>query len=178
MINRRAVNTDAPNLVNICIDANCKGELTGRFYNKYSRGPVLFGDVNDLLIRMDQLMDRIDFPQASMRNRKFACKSKGSLPAGNIAGNLQPGQGRRDRRCVRDDRRDAEVKTTDEILNEMGRRATFLVNVQYRQNATWQGKVLWAETGESCHFRSALELLKLMDGALENPDESLQEKDA
>ncbi|MCI8888854.1 MAG: hypothetical protein HFG70_12330 [Hungatella sp.] len=64
------------------------------------------------------------------------------------------------------------------MLNETGKRATFLVNVQYRQNATWQGKVLWAETGESCHFRSALELLKLMDGAMEEAGEDAGEKDA
>lgn len=177
LINKRAVNAGAPNLVNICIDKNHSGELTGRFYNRYSREPIFFDDVNDLLIQMDRLMDRIDFPQAAMKDRRFAAKSKGSFPTSSRSGSLKPGQGRRDRRCVRNDRRDAEVKTTDEILNETGKRATFLVNVQYRQNATWQGKVLWAETGESCHFRSALELLKLMDGAMEEAGEDAGEKD-
>ncbi len=68
------------------------------------------------------------------------------------------------------------MRTADEILNEVGKKATFVVNVQYRQNATWQGKVLWAETGKSCNFRSALELLKLIDGALDEAEEGVPEK--
>ncbi|MCI8515328.1 MAG: hypothetical protein HFG75_00350 [Hungatella sp.] len=60
------------------------------------------------------------------------------------------------------------------MLNESGKKATFVVNVQYRQNATWQGKVLWAEAGRSCNFRSALELLKLIDGALDEEEAGAQ----
>ena len=66
------------------------------------------------------------------------------------------------------------MKSTDEILNETGKKATFVVNVQYRQNATWQGKVMWAEAGKSCNFRSALELLKLIDGALDEAEAGVQ----
>ncbi|MCI8982442.1 MAG: hypothetical protein HFG78_08560 [Hungatella sp.] len=61
------------------------------------------------------------------------------------------------------------------MLSETGKKATFIVNVQYRQNATWQGKVLWAETEKSCNFRSALELLKLIDGALDEAEAGAQD---
>lgn len=44
---------------------------------------------------------------------------------------------------------------------------TFIVDVKFRQNSTWQGIVRWKETGKEVHFRSALELLKIMDNALE-----------
>ena len=40
-----------------------------------------------------------------------------------------------------------------------------------RENASWQGKVTWADKGRSQHFRSALELLKLMDQALDEGEE-------
>ena len=50
---------------------------------------------------------------------------------------------------------------------EKGKKTTFLVEVQYRQNATWQGNVTWVEKSEKQPFRSALELLKLIDSALE-----------
>ena len=43
---------------------------------------------------------------------------------------------------------------------------TFIVNVLYRQNASWQGTVKWVETGIEKSFRSTLELLKLMDSAM------------
>jgi len=38
--------------------------------------------------------------------------------------------------------------------------------VQYLENSTWQGEIVWAEKNESLKFRSALELLKIMDSAL------------
>ena len=47
-----------------------------------------------------------------------------------------------------------------------GDAATFAVKVLFRQNASWQGSVLWLERGQELRFRSVLELLLLMDGAL------------
>lgn len=44
--------------------------------------------------------------------------------------------------------------------------ATFHVRVLFRQNASWQGEVLWEEKGLSESFRSVLELLLLIDSAL------------
>ncbi len=45
----------------------------------------------------------------------------------------------------------------------MGR---FMVQIEHCENATWQGSVLWAEKNIAQQFRSALELIKLMDSAL------------
>ncbi|MBR2009616.1 MAG: hypothetical protein IJ936_05780 [Peptococcaceae bacterium] len=47
--------------------------------------------------------------------------------------------------------------------------ATFKVKVLFRQGASWQGKVEWVEEGMETSFRSALELVKLMDSALPQP---------
>ena len=41
----------------------------------------------------------------------------------------------------------------------------FVVDVKFRRNATWQGTVKWE--GKEANFRSTLELLKIMDAALE-----------
>ena len=139
----------APNLMNVCIDRKFGKEITGRCYNRYSQYPVQFDAMNHLFIRMDQLMDTIDFPQSSTKKREFFkrrhCKENGGT---------------------------VKVKTAEEILKESGKKATFVVNVAYRQNSTWQGKVLWAETGQSCYFRSALELMKLIDNALDEGEEA------
>lgn len=151
LIDKRTVDVSAPNLMNICIDKNESNEKQGRFYHRYSAQPEVFTDLNSLLIKADRLMDKIDYPQASMRNRNFFDESKGIKEKGA-----------------------EKVKTTDEILSESGKKATFVVNVQYRQNATWQGKVLWAEAEKSCNFRSALELLKLIDGALDETEAGAQ----
>ncbi len=45
-------------------------------------------------------------------------------------------------------------------------RETFIVKVDHCEHETWQGRVTWAEENKSEHFRSVLELIKLMDGAL------------
>ena len=51
----------------------------------------------------------------------------------------------------------------EEMLQERGVRGTMVIHVQYRQNATWQGKILCVETGETQEFCSMLELLKIID---------------
>lgn len=45
---------------------------------------------------------------------------------------------------------------------------TFRLKIMDQQNGTWQGSVTWVEEQREQHFRSALELLKLIDGALDN----------
>lgn len=55
--------------------------------------------------------------------------------------------------------------------NTLGKKGTFVVHVQYLENATWQGEIVWAEKNESLKFRSALELLKIMDSALGTTDQ-------
>ena len=43
----------------------------------------------------------------------------------------------------------------------------FILNIYNRQNATWQGSVTWVERKEKQQFRSALELLKLIESAFD-----------
>lgn len=52
---------------------------------------------------------------------------------------------------------------------------TFLVKIMNSQNATWQGSVTWVEEKKVQNFRSALELLKLIDGAIgQNENEEIE----
>ncbi|NLW77799.1 MAG: hypothetical protein GXY32_00065 [Ruminococcaceae bacterium] len=63
--------------------------------------------------------------------------------------------------------------------NGPGDSDTFVVNVQFRQHATWQGTVKWAGQNQEVHFRSVLELLKIMDGALiaKHPEDAAETDD-
>ena len=47
---------------------------------------------------------------------------------------------------------------------------TFVVHVSDSENGSWQGQVTWADTNEKMSFRSALELIKLMDGAINSSE--------
>lgn len=49
---------------------------------------------------------------------------------------------------------------------EDNKKGSFLVNICCCENATWQGYVVWAEKNQKEYFRSALELIFLIDGAL------------
>ncbi len=44
----------------------------------------------------------------------------------------------------------------------------FVIDIRYWENFTWQGEILWVDQKQQCSFRSVLELLKLIDGALES----------
>ena len=52
-----------------------------------------------------------------------------------------------------------------------GRAATFVAKVLFRQNASWQGSVQWMEGQREQSFRSALELIFLLDNALRSATE-------
>ena len=55
-----------------------------------------------------------------------------------------------------------------------GVRETFVVQILNTQNATWQGTVTWTDGRRTESFRSALELIRLMDSTLlseEKPEE-------
>lgn len=50
-------------------------------------------------------------------------------------------------------------------------KGSFIVKILDRQNFTWQGTVTWVEKQKVQNFRSALELLKLIDGVLDEDTE-------
>ena len=54
----------------------------------------------------------------------------------------------------------------------MGNKGTFIVKVDHCQNETWQGQVVWADENKKEHFRSALELMQLIDGAIKRGEMS------
>lgn len=53
-------------------------------------------------------------------------------------------------------------------------RETFVVRILSTQNATWQGTVVWTDGGKTQPFRSALELIKLIDSTLGGTQEEPQ----
>ena len=42
----------------------------------------------------------------------------------------------------------------------------FFLIIYHTDNASWQGQVTWADKNITKNFRSTLELIKLMDGAI------------
>ena len=65
------------------------------------------------------------------------------------------------------------------MSNRQKKTETFIIKVMDQQNAPWQGSVTWVDEQREQYFRSTLELLKLIDGALEkrNDDEENSDED-
>lgn len=137
----------APNLLNICIDNREDGECSGRIWYLYGGQPVLFFNTVDLLKKMDGFFDSLNYPQASTTSRTFYMEDKIRKP---------------------EEKKEAVAQmAVQELLEKKGDEATFIIHVKYRQNATWQGEVIWADKKKKKCFRSALELLKMIDSAME-----------
>ena len=96
-----------------------------------------FSGVLELLRKVEALLDGMEFPQSFTSRRSF------QPPAGWTVGGSEAGRLRR------------------------GELATFAVRIIFRRNASWQGSVTWLEGDQKENFRSVLELLLLMDSALQ-----------
>ena len=128
----------------VCVDSYTNGVLVGRFYNPSRRGGEAFQSLTQFLVKMDQTLDEINLPQAFDSARAFA----------------QPPE--------------VELGNTPWPESQKGILATFAVRVIFRQNASWQGSVTWLEGGREESFRSVLELVLLMDSALESTEDNLR----
>lgn len=125
------------------------GSIINNFYGEVS----YFRDVIEMAGIMERFYDALSFPQASQlyrtfrptaRNRK---KYTAQLNAGGRIMNMMP----------------PELENTKE-------KASFVVHVQFRQHATWQGNITWVDKGVTQQFRSVLEMIRLMTEAVESGD--------
>jgi alpha-D-ribose 1-methylphosphonate 5-triphosphate synthase subunit PhnI len=48
----------------------------------------------------------------------------------------------------------------------------FLISIHYQENYSWQGTIQWLDTGQKIHFRSELEMLKLIQSAMDKKDKN------
>lgn len=125
----------------ICIDENGI-DWKGKIYNSILNKEITFYSVNDLVIKLEELMDVLCYPQRGTDIRSFANKNK-------------------ERTLLRKERLKSMEASKDIELK--GKKATFVVKVAYRQNSSWQGEITWVEENKTQRFRSALELIKLID---------------
>ena len=121
----------------VCIDSYENSVPTGRLLNPSLESGRSFTSLVGFLREMDALLDSMKLPQSFSAARSFQKSISGS------GGRSQPVQ-----------------------ESSQGKLATFAVRIIFRQNASWQGSVTWLEGEQEESFRSALELVLLMDSAL------------
>lgn len=133
----------------LCVDEWKDGIPSGRILNACFADEVSFIGFGDLLLTIEQLCDRLKLPQNTVQLR---CGP-------NWKNHL-------DNKAEWNDVRHAETPAgaSDALFSRFGHARVFPVRIQYRMHATWQGMV--QIHGENIPFRSALELLNLLDDAL------------
>ena len=144
----------APNLVTVCINERKDGDYIGEIWNQVDGKPSPFRSSTDMLFQMEKLYDDWNFPQRSTNCRTFGKVTEQEERTPNTK------RGRK--------------MNVFNVQDKRGKQGTFIVQVQYRQNSSWQGQVIWAEENKREHFRSALELMKLIDSAMSREDTAVQ----
>lgn len=120
----------------VCVDEYQDGVLSGRLYNPHLGRGRTFKSLMQYLACMEEVLESMHFSQPFLENRFF-------VPVTEAA---------------------QKVQSVPDV--QSGKLATFAVRVLFRQNASWQGSVMWLEEGREESFRSTLELILLMDSAL------------
>lgn len=161
------------NGVVLCVDKYVGYDLSGEFYHGYSTEPVYFKDAGELLNKLENLFDVLNFPHAATNSRDFeddAVPAKGRRRAAKIE---RPYTVKR----IENEER-VRVMSDKDILNKHGDEGTFIVRVQQRQNSSWQGRITWVDEDKTVYFRSVWEMMKLIDAALQKNDEATGEGEA
>lgn len=142
----------SPNIVNLCMDSYKEAQQEGRLYHQYTSEAVPFWSLIEAFGQMEKLYDDLVFPQSATRIRSF-------------------GEEYRADEMPEYSRKEVEkMESFEKVTEHRGKDATFLIRVQYRQNSSWQGEITWIDGQKKKYFRSALELVHLIDSALGGND--------
>ena len=135
---------------------------THLIHNAFFENPITYTDFGDLLIKLNWMCDELQFPAAAMQLRSWSFTKKRQL--GSVTVQKRNEAVMRSQQFVwpvgGDEQGETRQTAEDMPVN-------FCVQVLYRQNATLQGKIALQSTiHQESNFRSGLELISLMDGAI------------
>jgi len=134
----------------VCVDSATDGQLSGRVLGERLENPLIFKDISNLLLQIDDLLNVQDYPRAFQHKRSFGAEEKATAPPpAELVGNFM------------------SKKMVEDSSGEI---ATLTVQVVTRQNTTWQGNIVWLDGRlPSQEFRSALEFVRIVHNTLIKP---------
>ena len=138
-----------PNMVMVCVDGVENGDIYGRYFHRYKKEETFFLNSAMLFSEVEQFYDIIGYPQAAMRTRNFIEREREKVPA-------------KEHMTV--------IYDSQTLMQFRGKLATFLVGVTSRQNASWQGDVVWMEQKIRKNFCSDMELVVFVDDAVKKSE--------
>jgi hypothetical protein len=131
---------DGSTAVEVYVKGCARGELAGALHlvleDRWSR----FDSLLDLIAVYENWLDAGGYPQSTHQMR--------TIGGGGRLSKLRSKMSR------------------ENMEGQLSEKPTFVIQVHYRQNASWQGTVHWVEGEKVRHFRSTLELIHLMDDVI------------
>ncbi len=133
------------NGIMLCVDGNDKGSPQGRLYHAFNRKGIPFCGYEQVIRTAEELFNALGFPHrdTSVRDihgRTYDVKKKEGM---------------------------TRVMEDEELLEKHGDMGTFVIRVSHRQHSSWQGRVTYLDEDKTVYFRSVLELIKIIDGTLD-----------
>lgn len=134
--------TSRSTIAKMYVTSYSDGVMKGFIHNEYYDKSIPFVDSLDFLKKLESLFDTLSFPSRFEDYRRFKAPAE-----------------KRTRKITQE--------RADTAMSEKDSKATFVIHVQFRQNATWQGTIQWVDENKQQSFRSTLEMIRLVDDALE-----------
>ena len=144
-----------PNGIVLCVNNRDAENIEGELYHGYSKKGISFIGYEEIIKIAEKLFNALGFPYMGTSDR--------DINGRNNTYNREEGM--------------ARVLEDEEMLAKHGDKGTFVIRVQHRQHSSWQGRVTWLEEDKSVYFRSALELIKIIDGALDQSEQSFAKEE-
>lgn len=149
---RKMVTTERVSTMLICFHGSTNGDLYGEIFNCYIDAPVPFINTGDMILKIDEICNRIGTPHPSTEPR-FLNQEMGEHYWERMEG--KSGMQEKAKTQLLDSSRMA--------MRAVKARETLLIKVEYRQYSCLQGRIQGKRTnGRPVSFRSSLELMRMM----------------
>jgi hypothetical protein len=134
---------NAMSSVCVFIDGFDGNDASGSLYALGGTAKSTFSSLAEMVITCDKLLSSASVVQASFGDRDFspASKNRGSDPQ-------------------------IPIPEQSPDMSELAKKATFVIHINQRLNATWQGEITWVSRGIMREFLSSLDMIKLIEQAL------------
>jgi len=142
-------------------NGNLQGELTCKSLEE----PFKFTSLMSMIEMMETTFDAKGFPEKHMLPRTFGkAKPRIRKHEVDLEALVKEHSNKRETTSGVSDPGESSVT---EPKNGADKTCNFDISVRFRHNAEWQGSIRWVEKDVTKQFSSIIELLKLIDNALE-----------
>lgn len=128
------------NRIRICFDKYSDVTCEGRIYSKAMKEEILFSDVKDLIVQIDNVFNKIGQPQPSQVLRSFGQTER-----------YQPYKGK-----------PILYRTDGEIAEQIGAEHTIDMTMTSRVKAEWQGYLKEPDSAFKGRFDTVLECIDIL----------------